>query len=132
MLGRHLESVNPTPAGPAGEEDEFDEEEYFELDQEERSWLPRRPSSSKKMMRQVISEEYAVKIQLVHSIIDDFGFKYEDVHQCFASRKNHRFPSFWTREDNAFRKRWTWLQLWANPPWSVLDKVFLKLISDRV
>ena len=95
MLGRHSEGASPAPA-----EDIEEVEEYYEVEQEEMAWEARRPNSSMKLKRQYISEEYAVKMTLVQSILDNFG------------------STFWTKRDNAFRKRWTFVQLWANPPWS--------------
>jgi len=41
------------------------------------------------------------------------------VRDAFATSANHRFPAYWTREDDAFAQPWDYAtagHLWANPP----------------
>jgi hypothetical protein len=54
------------------------------------------------------------------------------VQEAFASWENARFHKFWTREDNAFAKTWTRERIWANPPWTLMNQVILKIIADQV
>ena len=106
-------------------QDKIGSDEYFEVEHEEDAWEPRRSA-------RFLTEEYAVKMHFVRQILGELQLKEEDMWEAFASHQNHRLPGYWTKEDNSFRKSWTNVQLWCNPPYSMMDKVTLKLLSDRV
>ena len=108
------------------EREEEGEEEYYEVEDESQVW------ESRRLRTRYISEEYAVRMPYVEDILNFFNLEYSQVHEAFASDQNHRFPTWWTKKDNSFLKHWKYLQIWANPPWSLLDKVVLKLICDQV
>jgi len=82
--------------------------------------------------RRFITEEYAVKMRYVREILQEFGLREDEVHEAFASQANHRLGSYWTKDDNSFQKVWSNLQVWINPPFTLMDKVVLKLLSDEV
>ena len=47
----------------------------------------------------------------------------------FADDNNHRLETFWTARDKSFTTNWSNLQVWCNPPFSLLDRVVLKLLG---
>jgi len=52
---------------------------------------------------------------------------------AFASSANHRFPAYWTREEDAFAQPWDYATagpLWANPPFSCLEEVVTKAARE--
>ena len=50
---------------------------------------------------------------------------------AFATRVNARFPSFWTREDDAFEQDWGEEELlWINPHFEHFAEVVQKLAQD--
>jgi len=55
------------------------------------------------------------------------------VRDAFATPANHRFPAYWTREDDAFAQSWdgaTAGPLWANSPFSRLEEVVAKAARE--
>jgi len=55
------------------------------------------------------------------------------VRDAFASPANHRFPAYWTREDDAFAQLWDYATagpLWADPPFSRLEEVVTKAARE--
>ena len=111
---------------------EGDQEEYLELEDPEDQWKAPVARSLAKAKRQWLSEEYAVKMKYVDQVLWEFNLQYDELQEAFASSVNHRFASFWTKSQNSFSKSWTQTQIWANPPFTLLDKVTLKLLSDQV
>ena len=106
--------------------------EFFEVEDPEGLELHRSTTSNVKIKRQFISEEYAVRMCYVDQVLWEFELLGEEVQEAFASHLNHRFASYWTKEDNSFRKVWTHTQLWINAPFTLMDKVVLKLLCDEV
>jgi len=52
---------------------------------------------------------------------------------AFATPANHRFPAYWTREDDAFAQQWDYATaspLWANPPFSRLEDMVAKAARE--
>jgi len=78
------------------------------------------------------TEEYAVKWSFLEEIFEKFHMEWTETHEVFASEANHRLSSYWTKETNSFSKSWSSLQLYLNPPFSIIDKVLVKLINDQV
>jgi len=55
------------------------------------------------------------------------------VRHAFATPANHRFPAYWTREDDALALSWDYAMacpLWANPPFSRLEEVVGKAARE--
>ena len=106
--------------------------EFFQVEDPE-GWELRRSSTSKeKVRRQFLSEEYAVRMEYVDSILWEFDLNWDEMQEAFASKENHRFTSYWTKSQNSFMKTWTDIQIWANPPFSLMDKVTLKCLGDEI
>jgi len=64
-------------------------------------------------------EDYAVVPGLVAEACGRLGIS--PVRDAFSTPENHRFPAYWTREDDAFAQPWDYAwagPLWANPPFS--------------
>jgi len=52
---------------------------------------------------------------------------------AFATPANHRFPAYWTREDDAFAQLWDYATagpLWANAPFSRMGEVVAKAARE--
>ena len=49
----------------------------------------------------------------------------------FATSVNAQLPKFYTKENSAFVHNWHSENGWANPPWSVIDAVIDKVITDQ-
>ena len=79
--------------------------------------------------RNWVTNDYAVREELVRKVVAHFG-EVPTV-DAFASNLNHRFPRFWTKEDNAFEKDWGKEGLlWINPPFEVMEQVVAKIKDD--
>jgi len=76
-------------------------------------------------------EDYAVVPDLVAEACGRLGLS--PIRDAFATPANHRFPSYWTREDDAFAQPWDFATagpLWANPPFSRLEEVVAKAARE--
>jgi len=65
--------------------------------------------------------------ELVAEACDRLGIS--PVRDAFAMPANHRFPAYWTMEDDAFAQSWDYATagpLWANAPFSRLEEVVAK------
>ena len=64
-------------------------------------------------------------------------FAYQPLIDLFASRGNKQVPKYcsWVKDPlsqgNAFRHKWTHMQAWCNPPWSLIPKVLKKIQTDQ-
>ena len=49
---------------------------------------------------------------------------------AFASERNNRVQRYWTRKDDAFDQDWGSEYLWLNPPFSQMEKVIRKILTE--
>ena len=78
-----------------------------------------------------VSHDYAVKKDLVKTIVEHFGGE-EPSLDAFASKENRRFPRYWDVDTNAFSKDWSQEGLlWMNPPFETLEEVVDKIVGDQ-
>jgi len=76
-------------------------------------------------------EDYAVLPDLVQEACSRLGIP--PVRDAFATPINRRFPTFWTKAEDAFAQAWEYPNagaLWANPPLSRLDEVVTKAARE--
>jgi len=76
-------------------------------------------------------EDYAVVPELVAEACGRLGIS--PVRDAFATPASHRFPAYWTREDDVFAQPWDYATagpLWANPPFSRLEEVVAKAAPE--
>ena len=75
-------------------------------------------------------EDYAVRNEIVEMIEKNFHVKAD--RDCFASHKNARCSSYFSKEKDALKKEWgPGETLWMNPPWSLWRKVAEKLRTSK-
>jgi hypothetical protein len=79
-----------------------------------------------------ISEEYAVLPELVEDILEQFKVRPEV--DAFACNGNQQFARWWgpgsLEHEDAFTCDWGKELLWANPPFSLLQRVVQKIVKD--
>jgi len=76
-------------------------------------------------------EDYAVVPGLVAESCGRLGIS--PVRDAFATPANHRFPAYWTMEDDAFAQPWDYATagpLWAYPPFSCLAEVVTEAAQE--
>ena len=110
-------------------QDSSDTEDFCEVDDEGQTVMAREVGQAR---RRFLTEEYAVKMEFVDAILAQFKIPKENLHELFADDKNHRMETYWTAKDNSFTKNWSNFQVWCNPPFSLMDRVVLKLLGDEV
>ena len=75
-----------------------------------------------------LSEEYAVRPEMVKSILTHLGLTGVELVDTFSCEENKRFDK---RMQDAWVCHWgPPLWIWCNPPYSQIDKVVIKLLAD--
>jgi hypothetical protein len=93
-------------------------------------------SSAQKVCRIFKTESYTVVPGVKDTIFADLEVQKEKVAiDLFANYMNHQEPLFCTRKNSAFFYDWRKLSkedgyIWANPPFSQLDKVLVKIALE--
>ena len=78
-----------------------------------------------------ITDDYAVRTDLVQEVIDKFGVGTPTI-DTFASDMNTRFPRKWTKTIDAFAQDWSKERLlWINPPFNKIDRVIKKIKEEK-
>ena len=85
---RAPQEVRPSEVAVA---DEDWEEEYYQLDHPAQAWEAKRPSSGVRLKKMNLSEEYAVRPEIIDEILVYFNVDKDSVSEAFASKENHRF-----------------------------------------
>ena len=89
------------------------------------------PDGQRPKPKRWVSHDYAVREDLVQTIVDAFGGNVPSV-DAFASKENRRFPKFWDTKKNAFKQDWGKERLlWINPPFETLEEVANKIVVDN-
>jgi len=73
-------------------------------------------------------EDYAVVPELVAEACGCLGIS--PIRDAFVTPANHRFPAYWTREDDAFAQPWDYAtagHLWAHPRYIRLEEFVAKV-----
>ena len=90
------------------------------------------PSPPRRPVPFWISEEYAVLPELVEDILEQFKVRPEV--DAFACNGNQQFARWWgpgsLEHEDAFTCDWGKELLWANPPFSLLQRVVQKIVKD--
>ena len=60
------------------------------------------------------------------TIVRRFGKK-PDI-DAFASDENHQLERYWTKKVDGLKKDWKGTVLYINPPWELLDRIFVKIV----
>ncbi len=80
------------------------------------------------MARTWKTETYIVTDKWLQQIV-----KWSDLEptiDAFASRGNNRLPDYWTKSDDAFQHDWSRDVLWMNPPFSRMESVLQKILTE--
>ena len=93
-------------------------------------------TSAQKLCRIFKTEAYTLIEDVKKNVLEDLGIQKEkNVVDMFANHKNHQESLYCTRQNSAFFYNWESLLkenefLWANPPFSQLDKVLTKVALE--
>ena len=104
---------------------------WFDIatDQDEKQAIQLSPVQLQIQKDSWVTETFTVTAEWVQRIVQFSDL--EPTIDAFASKGNQRFPRYWTRQDDAFSQDWSTEVIWANPPFSLMDKVIQKILQDE-